>query len=76
MSNHSIWLRIIPFIGSMIISAYYLTYMRYCIHEKKRLATQLPNLTEDYILEFHKEMTESFKKTKWENKRVNRPWEE
>ncbi|CAH8673140.1 unnamed protein product [Schistosoma margrebowiei] len=75
VSLHSIFLNSNE-IKCLIILSYYLTYMRYCIHEKKRLTVQLPNLDEDYIVEFLKEVTDSSKKTKWENKRVNRPWEE
>lgn len=76
MFNNAVWLRIVPFIGTMIASAYYLTYMRYCIYERNRLTAQIPNIDEDYILEFYKEVNESSRKTGWENKRVNRPWEE
>ncbi|CAH8682666.1 unnamed protein product [Schistosoma rodhaini] len=76
MSNRPIWLRGVLFIGTIIASAYYLTYIRYYAYEKKRLATQTPHLDEDYILEFYKEVAESSRKTEWTNKRVNRPWGE
>ncbi|TNN14169.1 hypothetical protein EWB00_002405 [Schistosoma japonicum] len=74
MSNHRVWVRVVPFIGTMVVSAYGVAYSWNYAYEKKRLAT-ISDLDEAYVVEFHKKVSQSTGQTEWKNKRVPRPWE-
>ncbi|CAH8599292.1 unnamed protein product [Schistosoma turkestanicum] len=76
MANYPVWVRTVPFIGTMVVSAYAVAYTWYYTLEKKRLQSHSHNLDEAYVLEFYKKISETTGKTEWKNKRVKRPWGE
>ncbi|CAH8820907.1 unnamed protein product [Trichobilharzia szidati] len=76
MSSYRGWIRAVPIIGTMIVSAYGVAFTWDYILKKKQLSSAAPDLDEAYVLQFYKGVSESTGKEEWKNKRVYRPWED
>ncbi|KAF8564234.1 hypothetical protein P879_10449 [Paragonimus westermani] len=66
-------LRSVPFIGTIILSAFAIAYTWNYVEEKKKYRIMNCDIDEPQILQFYKEVSQESKT--WKNRRVPRAWE-